>query len=206
MTQATLTAAPGRWFPRLAAGYVHDAARQAETLASVAWMLMTELQAYIEDLEGATHAPDVVDVLRIKLAELLVDLDCRLAGAAVPDELHQFPLFVEYGVTNIALSAGADAARWIGMGPRAAAVMPDAVPDTAPDIASDATPDAAPRTDAGTLIDLLNGLLAAFPGALFNPLLPGTQGQVLRTLRNWDKLCRLAGRDASFLAPLMRSL
>ncbi|WP_445380086.1 DUF6031 family protein, partial [Pseudomonas syringae] len=60
--------------------------------------------------------------------------------------------------------------------------------------------------EAERLIELFKELLEAFPGKLFNPLLPGTQGQVLRTLRDWDRSCRLAGGDAAFLAPLMRSL
>ncbi|WP_366520555.1 DUF6031 family protein [Robbsia andropogonis] len=186
MISAPNATPPCRWFPRLSTGHVHDGAMHAETLASVSWMLMTELQSYIEDLEGAANSLEVVNVLRIKLAELLVDIDCRLAGAAPPDELHQFPLFAEYGVAEVTTSACDNPARWIGIGQQSGEL--------------------AQHIDAAALIDLFNGLLAAFPGELFNPLLPDTQGQVLRTLRNWDKLCRLAGRDAAFLAPLMRSL
>lgn len=159
---------------------------QAETLASVAWLVMTELQAYVEDLQGAADSHEVIDVLRVKLAELLLEIDCRLAGATVPDELHRLPLFVEYGLADVVMVPGEQAAGWIGF---------DKPLDRS-----------VPSADAATLIDLFNEMLASFPGDLFNPLLPGTQGQVLRTLRNWDKLCRLAGRDAAFLAPLMRSL
>ncbi|MBI0330004.1 DUF6031 family protein [Burkholderia plantarii] len=188
MTAMPPTSAPIRWFPKLAAGQLRPAATLAETLASVAWLLMTELQAYLEDLEGAADTPDVVDVLRIKIAELLLDVDYRLSGAVAPDELHAFALCAEYGLSEVAMLPGAEAVRRLGGG---------------------AACDAHDEHDghgAAALIDTLQAALAAFPGELFNPLLPGTQGQVLRTLRAWDKLCRLTGQDASFLAPLMRSL
>ncbi|ATV18232.1 hypothetical protein A584_03610 [Pseudomonas syringae pv. theae ICMP 3923] len=174
-----------KWFPRLAGGYVYPAGPHAQKLISVAWLLMTELEAYLEDLEGAASEPRVIDALRIKLAELMVDIDCRLAGADTPDELHQFALFTEYGLSDVIAHSGQVAVEWLG-------------------VPCDTTAD---RSDeASRLIELFKEVLAAFPGKLFNPLLPGTQGQVLRTLRDWDRSCRLAGRDAAFLAPLMRSL
>lgn len=204
------TAVPTRWFPRLAAGYRFDAASQAETLASVAWLLMTELHAYIEDLEGAADTDDVVDVLRLKLAELLTDLDCRLSGASTPDELHQFPLLIEYGLTQVTYSSGADTAQWMGFGTYRGMANAENAANAANinDMQDDAPQDtlSEPQSEGARLIALFNTVLAAFPGTLFNPLLPGTQGQVLRTLRAWDKLCRLAGRDAAFLVPLMKSL
>ncbi|MCF5803880.1 MULTISPECIES: DUF6031 family protein [Pseudomonas syringae group] len=178
--------ASGRsWFPRLGGGYSYPAAEQVEKLISVAWLLMTELEAYLEDLEGAKAEPRVIDALRIKLAELMVDIDCRLAGADTPSELHQFALFTEYGLSDVIAHSGETAIDWLGI-PKNVTVEED--------------------YEAGRLIDLFREVLDAFPGKLFNPLLPGTQGQVLRTLRDWDRSCRLAGRDAAFLAPLMRSL
>ncbi|OUM08545.1 hypothetical protein BW686_04290 [Pseudomonas syringae] len=174
-----------RWFPRLGGGYSYAAGDHVEKLIAVAWLLMTELEAYLEDLEGATGEPRVVHALRIKLAELMVDIDCRLAGADTPNELHQFALFAEYGLSDVIAHSGETAIDWLG-------------------IPTDVTADC--EDDAGRLIDLFKEVLNAFPGKLFNPLLPGTQGQVLRTLRDWDRSCRLAGRDAAFLAPLMRSL
>ncbi|KAG8148795.1 DUF6031 family protein [Burkholderia catarinensis] len=186
MTATTHTSLPIHWFPKLAAGQVRNGAALAETLASVAWLLMTELQAYLEDLEGAADTTDVVDVLRIKIAELLIDMDYRLSGAIPPDELHAFALCAEYGLSEVAMLPGAEAVCRLGVG----------------DDAHGATSD----RHAAALIAKLEAALEAFPGELFNPLLPGTQGQVLRTLRAWDKLCRLTSQDASFLAPLMRSL
>lgn len=175
-----------RWFPRLLAGYTYPAGTQIEKMISVAWLLMTELEAYLEDLEGAISAPRVVAALRVKLAELMVDVDCRLAGAPPPSELHQFALFVEYGLCEVIASPDEAAAVWLGF--------------------PSATDDLDRFEDPSVLIRLFKEMLEAFPGEMFNPLLPGTQGQVLRTLRTWDKSCRLAGRDAAFLAPLMRSL
>ncbi|RMW13295.1 hypothetical protein ALP03_04914, partial [Pseudomonas amygdali pv. tabaci] len=81
MTAISAQAAGRQWFPRLSGGYVYPAGPYAQKLISVAWLLMTELEAYLEDLEGAANEPQVVDALRIKLAELMVDIDCRLAGA-----------------------------------------------------------------------------------------------------------------------------
>lgn len=92
MTAISAQAAGRQWFPRLSGGYVYPAGPYAQKLISVAWLLMTELEAYLEDLEGAANEPQVVDALRIKLAELMVDIDCRLAGADTPNELHQFAL------------------------------------------------------------------------------------------------------------------
>ncbi|KPW84358.1 hypothetical protein SAMN05216596_101747 [Pseudomonas congelans] len=174
-----------QWFPRLGGGYIYPAGPYAQKLISVAWLLMTELEAYLEDLDGAADEPLVVDALRIKLAELMVDIDCRLAGADTPNELHQFALFSEYGLTDVIAHTGPVAVEWL-------------------DIRADSA--AGHDNEAEWLIEVFRELLDAFPGKLFNPLLPGTQGQVLRTLRDWDRSCRLAGGDAAFLAPLMRSL
>lgn len=177
---------PRQWFPRLRAGFVYPAGSHAERLISVAWLLMTELEAYLEDLQGAASEPKVVDALRIKLAELMLDIDCRLAGAVVPHQLHHFALFAEYGLSQVIASSGDVSIDWLGI---------------------PADVDAAAESEStDRLINLCREMLEAFPGELFNPLLPGTQGQVLRTLRDWDKSCRLAGRDAAFLVPLMRSL
>ncbi|MBI6705403.1 DUF6031 family protein [Pseudomonas viridiflava] len=179
------TCSEHRWFPRLNGGYVYPAGPHAQKLISVAWLLMTELEAYIEDLQGAADEPRVIDALRVKLAELMIDIDCRLAGAQSTHELHQFALFAEYGLSDVIAHSAETALGWLG------------IPH--PDRKADAD-------EALRLIGLFRAILSAFPGTLFNPLLPGTQGQVLRTLRDWDKSCRLAGRDAAFLAPLMRSL
>ncbi|WP_229699216.1 DUF6031 family protein, partial [Pseudomonas syringae] len=51
------TQAVRQWFPRLAGGYVYPAGPYTQKLISVAWLLMTELEAYLEDLEGAADEP-----------------------------------------------------------------------------------------------------------------------------------------------------
>jgi hypothetical protein len=173
---------PIRWFPRLRIGTAAPAPARVETLVSVSWLLMTELHAYLEDVSGAPADEDVQQSLALRLAELAVALDLRLRGDQEMDELHHLPLLLEFGLTEVAQLAGDEVVEALSL---AAAQAPDR---------------------AAHLTRTYESMLAGFPARLFNPLLPETQGQVLRTLRTWNRLCSTAGTDPAFLAPLMRSL
>jgi hypothetical protein len=173
---------PLRWFPRLRIGVAASAAAHVETLVSVSWLLMTEVHAYLEDISGAPDDDDLQQALALRLAELVIALDLRLRGEPEMDEIHHLPLLLEHGLTDVAHLAGHEAV----------------------DALSLATAQAPGRAER--LTRTYQGMLASFPAQLFNPLLPQAQGQVLRTLRTWSRLCSAAGTDPAFLAPLMRSL
>ncbi len=171
-----------RWFPRLNAGYRFAAGTHVTSTISAAWLLMTELRAYIEDLAGARDIPDAAALVKIKVAELLLQVDAVLGGAAVPHEMHRLPLLMEYGLSDVATLDGASATRLLGL---------------------------VARTDAAEvdrLIGVLEELLDAFPSDLVDALQPENQGHVLRFLRSANKACERVGCDAGFLAPLMTSL
>lgn len=175
--------APGiRWFPRLAAGYRFDAGDHVTSTISAAWLLMTELRAYIEDLAGAHDIPDAAALVKIKIAELLLQVDAVLGRAVVPPEMHRLPLLMAYGLGEVAAMDGPAATRLLGL-----------------DVPTDGA-------EVDRLIGVLEALLAAFPSDLVDALQPENQGHVLRFLRSANKACAQVGCDAGFLAPLMTSL
>jgi len=171
-----------RWFPRINAGYRFAAGDHVTSTISAAWLLMTELRAYIEDLAGARDIPDAAALVKIKIAELLLQVDAVLGRAAVPHEMHRLPLLMAYGLSDVAAMDGLAATRLLGL---------------------DAPTDGA---EVDRLIGILEALLAAFPSDLVDALQPENQGHVLRFLRSANKACERVGCDAGFLAPLMTSL
>ncbi|WP_431120925.1 DUF6031 family protein [Variovorax paradoxus] len=171
-----------RWFPRINAGYRFAAGEHVISTISAAWLLMTELRAYIEDLAGARDIPDAAALVKIKIAELLLQVDAVLGRAAVPHEMHRLPLLMAYGLSDVAAMDGPTATRLLGL---------DAPTD---------------GVEVDRLIGVLEELLAAFPSDLVDALQPENQGHVLRFLRSANKACERVGCDAGFLAPLMTSL
>lgn len=171
-----------RWFPRIHAGYRFDAGEHVTSTISAAWLLMTELRAYIEDLAGARDIPDAAALVKIKIAELLLQVDAVLGRAVVPHEMHRLPLLMAYGLSDVAAMDGPAATRLLGL-----------------DVPTDGA-------EVDRLIGVLEELLAAFPSDLVDALQPENQGHVLRFLRSANKACERVGCDAGFLAPLMTSL
>lgn len=84
-----------RWFPRLTGGVGVEGNSMARAIVSAAWLVMSELYAYLEDLEGAMDAPDASVLIKVKIAELLVQIDCTLGRTAVLDEEHRLPWLLE---------------------------------------------------------------------------------------------------------------
>jgi len=170
------------WLPRLNAGHRTPSRHQVESGITAAWLLMTELYAYLEDLAGARAQPDAAGLIKVKIAELLVQIDCVLAGLAVPDEPHRLPLLMQYGLGDVAALDGPAAIAVLGL---------DRLTD-------------GPEVDR--LIAVMTALSQAFPIALVDALQPANQGHLLRFLRSASKACDHVGCDAGFLAPLMRAL
>ncbi|WAC71666.1 DUF6031 family protein [Roseateles sp. SL47] len=173
---------PVRWFPRLNAGYLQPAQSQVRSTITAAWLLMTELYAYLEDLEGARGRPEVGGLVRIKLAELLLQVDCVLSGARLPDELHRLPMLMAYGLGDVAALDGPAVIERLGL----RRPMDDA--------------------ECAFLTRQMHDLIDAFPLHLVDGLKPEHQSHLLRFLRSANKACGQVGCDAGFLAPLMRSL
>jgi hypothetical protein len=172
-----------RFFPWLQSGLVWPAAEHARQLISVAWLIMTEGFAYVEDIQGAGESLDLLEVARLRFTELLLEMDVCFSGAMRLGNIHHLAFAVEYGLTNIADLNG----------PELVAALALAEP-------------ADPPRHQAQVENFFSALVAAFPGDLDNALLPQNQGRVLRALRMWEKLCRAAGTEPAFLSPLMRAL
>lgn len=171
-----------RWFPRLTGGVGVEGSSMARATISAAWLMMSELYAYLEDLEGAVDVPDASALIKVKIAELLVQIDCILGRTAVLDDEHRLPWLLEYGLCEVINLPGTDMARLLGL----FSVNDDA--------------------EVRRVCQLIRDLIEAFPGELVDSLQAQNQGRVLRFLRSCDKACTTLGCDAGFLVPLMKSL
>jgi hypothetical protein len=169
------------WFPNLSAGLPAPAASHVETLINVAWKLAIDGRALIEDFEGGAGEPALVDVLKLKLIEFLIEIDLNLRGITSLDEDHLLPLALQRGLSEVALLDGAALVAAIGF-------------------------DGDLQRPDEHVSELWDQLLAAFPGQVPNPLLADGQGPLLRALRNWSKLCRLSQVDDAFLTKLIKAI
>ncbi|MFF8642017.1 DUF6031 family protein [Streptomyces sp. NPDC015345] len=174
-----------RLFPSARSGRGLPAARAVEAWATAAWLLAVEGRAYLEDLEGGTDQPQLRRVVRVKLLELLLDIDTRLSGAVPVAEEHQLALALEYGLHDLADLEG-----------------PSLIEVFA--LADDADHADAAAPGDGEVPRLWERLCAEFPGELPDPLQASGQREILRALRNWSKLCTAAGTDAAFLEPFLK--
>ncbi|MBT0773329.1 hypothetical protein KIH74_30570 [Kineosporia sp. J2-2] len=168
-----------RLFPSARSGRGLPAASAVEAWATAAWLLAVEGRAYLEDLEGGADQPLLRRVVRVKLLELLYDIDTRLAGCLPVAEEHQLALALTYGLHDVAGLEGADLVEVFAL----------AADDD--------------ETD-GLVPQLWDRLCAAFPGDLPDPLQAGGQREILRALRHWSRMCAAAGTDAGFLEPFLK--
>jgi hypothetical protein len=183
MTPGTrLTADDVPLFPSARAGRGLPADRAVQAWVTAAWLLAVEGRAYLEDLAGGTDQPQLRQVVRLRLLELLLDIDCRLAGSVPLDEGHRLAVALEYGLHELAELDGADL---VGL------------------FALDGEFGAAHEGD-GQVRALWDRICAAFPGRLPDPLLATGQREILQALRLWSALCTAAGIDAAFLEPLLK--
>jgi hypothetical protein len=176
-----LPASPISWFPNLSAGLPFPIATHVEALVTAAWTLAIDGRALIEDFEGGAEESFLIDTLKLKLIEFLLDLDLILRGVTNIDEEHLLPLALERGLSEVARLDGAGLVAAIGLG------------------ANDDYPNE-------RIHDLWSELLAAFPAEVPNPLLADGQGPLLRALRNWSKFCRAAEVTDTFLTKLIKAI
>jgi hypothetical protein len=140
-------------------------------------------RAFIEDLEGAAEQPELVAVLRWRLAEFFLELDLILQGACPVEDWHHAAIALEHGLSEIADVDGHELVAQCGLG------------DTGRSAES-----------ALELFRFWEGLVAAFPGRLPDPLQPAGQSELLRALRHWSKLCDAVGIPADFLQSLLQDV
>ncbi|HEV2371164.1 MAG TPA: DUF6031 family protein [Streptosporangiaceae bacterium] len=182
-SRATEEAASGvRWFPSARSGRGLAPEHAVRAWSTAAWLLAVEGRAYLEDMAGGVDQPELRWIVRLRLAELLLDIDLLLGGYAAIQDGHQLAMALEYGLHTVAEVDGPRLVSLfaLGGGPGGPAHGDGAVPQ------------------------LWEELCAAFPGRLPNPLLASGQREILRALRYWSKLCTAAGTDAAFLEPFLK--
>ncbi|WP_227270856.1 DUF6031 family protein [Roseobacter weihaiensis] len=170
-----------QWFPVLQRALPAAAQDALPRTIAAAWLLLIDGNALLEDFEGAAGEADLTEVLKLRLAELFVEIDLTLDGANDVDELHFLPLALDFGLHTLGHLDGDKLIALLQFG------------------ADESDPHA-------RLLPIWENILDAFPGEVPNPLLADGQGDVLRALQNWSRLCRAAEVDDSFLAPLVQAV
>lgn len=170
-----------RPYPRVRAGRPRDAAAAAAAWTTVAWLLAVEGRAYLEDIEGGADQPQMRAVVKLRLLELLADLDARLADALPPGEDHLLAIALEYGLDEAIRLDGAQLIECVD--------LRDSLLDEE-------------GTDEG-IRALFQTLFDDFPGELPDPLVPAGQGEILRAMQTWSKLGAELGIDITYLRGFM---
>lgn len=169
-------------FPGVRAGRGLPPETAVRAWATTAWLMSVDGRAYVEDLDGGADQPQLRQVVKLRLLELLSEIDTRLTGAEPAGEGHQLALALEYGLHEVCSASGPELAQLF---------------DLDQEFGGDLADDAGVR-------DLWNALCEAFPGQIPDPLVASGQSEVLRALRDWSKLCTAAGTDAAFLEPFLK--
>lgn len=168
--------------PGLRAGHGRSAERAVETWLQVAWLMLAEGRAYVEDLEGGVEQPAMQQAAKLRMVEQLVDIDGRLAGRSPVADAHCLAVGLEYGMQELVDASGAELVEIFAL---------------------DEGLDGETCRIDDTLV-LWQRLLDAFPGELPDRLVAQGQRDMLVTLRGWAELARAAGLDVGLLAPLMK--
>ena len=169
-------------FPGVRAGRGLPPEAAVRAWATVAWLMSVDGRAYVEDLDGGVEQPQLRQVVKLRLLELLSEMDTRLTGAEPAAEGHQLALALEYGLHEVCQATGPELAQLFAL---------------EQEFGGEDTDDAGVR-------ELWDGLCEAFPGQIPDPLVASGQSEVLRALRDWSKLCTAAGTDAAFLEPFLK--
>ncbi|MEU6357427.1 DUF6031 family protein [Streptomyces sp. NPDC047072] len=169
-------------FPGVRAGRGLPPETAVRAWATAAWLMQVDGRAYVEDLDGGAEQPQLRQVVKLRLLELLAEIDIRLTGAEPAGEGHLLALALEYGLHEVCTATGPELAQLF---------------DLDQEFGGDLADDAGVR-------ELWNALCEAFPGQIPDPLVASGQGEVLRALRDWSKLCTAAGTDAAFLEPFLK--
>jgi hypothetical protein len=171
------------FFPDVRAGRGLPPETAVRTWATAAWLLSVDGRAYLEDLDGGAQQPQLRQVVKLGLLELLAEIDTRLTGAEPGPEAHQLALALEYGLRGVCRTSGNELVGIFALDE---------------EFGGDESDDAGVR-------ELWDGVLREFPGQVPDPLRPSGQREVLQALRDWSKLCEAAGCDAAFLEPFLKA-
>lgn len=169
-------------YPGVRAGHGRAPAPSVECWLQVAWLMLAEGRAYIEDLEGGAEQPQMQQAAKIRLLEQLVDIDNRLAGRVPAADAHCLALALEYGMSELACASGDQLVEIFGLGEELGG----------------------PTCDVDGVTVLWQRLLEGFPGELPDRLVAQGQRDMLVTLQVWARLARAAGLDVGLLTPLMK--
>lgn len=169
-------------FPGVRAGRALPPETAVRAWATAAWLMSVDGRAYVEDLDGGVEQPQLRQVVKLRLLELLYELDTRLTGAEPAGDGHLLALSLEYGLSEVCRATGPELAELFTLDE---------------EFGGDDVDDRAVR-------ELWEGLFDAFPGRVPDPLVASGQSEVIRALRNWSKLCSAAGTDAAFLEPFLK--
>lgn len=168
--------------PGVRAGRGRVPATAVKAWLEVAWLMLAEGRAYIEDLEGGVEQPQMQQAAKIRLLEQLSDIDGRLAGRVPAGDGHELALALEYGMSELADVSGDRLAEIFGLHETLGG----------------------PSCDVAGVMALWQRLLDGFPGGLPDRLVAQGQRDMLVTLQTWARLARAAGLDVGLLTPFMK--
>jgi hypothetical protein len=169
-------------YPGLRAGHGRPTGPTVEIWLQVAWLMLAEGRAYIEDLEGGTTQPEMQQAAKLRMLEQLVDIDNRLAGRSPVADAHCLALGLEYGMQELVAASGSELADIFGLDEEFGG-------DTC---------------QVADIFLLWQRLLDGYPGELPDRLVAQGQRDMLRTLQTWAALARSAGLDVGLLTPLLK--
>lgn len=169
-------------YPGLRAGHGTRPADAVRIWLEVAWLMLAEGRAYLEDLEGGIAQPHMRQAVKLRLLEQLADIDNRLAGRIPVADAHCLAVALEYGMSELVDASGAELAGIFGLDE---------------EFGGDGC-------QVDEIFVLWQRLLDGYPGELPDRLIAQGQRDLLLTLREWAVLARSAGLDVGLLAPLMK--
>lgn len=159
--------------PRFIHGGASVSSLQAWVTAT--WLTAVEVRALIEDIEGAAGEPALVEAVKLRILEVLLEIELELANRPKPSNVHALAHVLEFGFREIAEIHGDRVAGAFGLG----------------------------SGESSNLERFWCELVAGFPGGLPDPLKAEGQGEMLRALQVWNRACKTLGVEADFLRPLL---
>lgn len=171
-------------YPTRKMGIKHPVKQEVYALANVAFRLAIDVRAFLEDVDGGADFPHYLKNLKLRLLEMLMELNLLLSYDNTMSEDHYAALALEYGVGEVAGLSGGELVDTFG--------LLDGFADESVDMEG--------------VVSLFNRLIDEFPGEIPDPLVPKGQRHLLNALRNWDKICRANGVDTQFIEDLMKEV
>src|SRR4051812_7193823 len=102
-------------FPSVRAGRGLPPDRAVQAWATSGWLLAVEGRALLEDMDGGVDQPQLRQMVRQQLVELLTNVDIRLSGGVPPGEDHLLAMALEYGLHEVAELDGERLVRLFGL-------------------------------------------------------------------------------------------